>query len=159
MKLKPRELFLLGIGGLSVTTLLLSNFKAKRLIGTWSTVSNVGAYINPSSGQILGNSATSHHVTLNADGTYQKTDYYQFYGNDCKWFQHSGTYEIQGDLIVFNPEESDWAICGMPSQKRPLEPLSSRWRFHKYNDGWKLELLGSIGTQDWAYAERLTRQE
>jgi hypothetical protein len=154
--MKLHQLFLL-VTTLSVTALMPSHAESLSPIGTWSNVGNVGTYVNPANGQVLGTSAAAHHVTLNADGSYQKTDYYQF--NDCKWFQHSGTYEIQEDRILFNPEEYNWAICGNPAGTLPLETQTFRWRFHEYNDGIKLELLSSNSTQDWGYAEALSRQE
>jgi hypothetical protein len=155
MKIERHQLFWL-VTTLCLTPLLPSPAQEMSPIGTWGTVGNIADYVSPN-GTITGTSTTAHHITLKADGSYQKTDYYNF--RDCWWFQHSGTYKIQADRILFKPKKHHQAQCGQSAQKRPLKTLTVRWRFKEYNDGIKLELLDSIGTQDWEYAHRLSRQE
>jgi hypothetical protein len=156
LTMKLHQLFLLTIT-FSITALIPSQAQPSSMFGTWSTVSNVGTRVNPYNGQVLGTTGAAHHITLKANGSYEKTDFYQF--ADCRWFQHSGTYKIQNDRLLLNPKKYDWAICGEPSAKRPLTTQIYRWRFQQYNDGTKLELLSTTRTQDWGYAETLTRQE
>ncbi len=140
-----------------LTTSAISN--NPDLIGSWSTTSYFGDYVDANTGAYAGDSQTAHGITLNADGTYNMLDYYNIDFN-CKWFRYKGKYQVSGTTLSLQTLEYEIAECGQAFVRQPNETQEYLWRFEQYEDGVKLELL-SVNSyrddKDWYYANRYSR--
>ncbi len=126
------------------------------LVGSWSTSSYFGDYVDANTGAYAGDSQTAHGVTFNADGTYSMVDYYNIDFN-CKWFRLQGTYQAQADKIILQTQTYEISECGKPFAAQPNETREYFWRFMQYDNGVKLELLPTSSyrdERDWFYANR-----
>lgn len=126
------------------------------LIGSWSTSSYFGDYVNANTGAYEGDSQTAHGVTFNNDGTYNMVDYYNI-DFDCKWFRLQGTYQVQAETIILQTQTYEISECGKTFVTQPNETREYLWRFMQYDDGVKLKLLPTYSyrdERDWFYANR-----
>ena len=126
------------------------------LVGSWSTTSYFGDYVDANTGAYAGDSQTAHGVTFNNDGTYHMVDYYNIDFN-CKWFKLQGTYQVQAEKIILQTQNYEISECGKPFVAQPNETREYLWRFMQYDDGVKLELLPVYSyrdDKDWFYANR-----
>jgi hypothetical protein len=126
------------------------------IIGSWSTSSYFGDYVDASSGAYLADAQSAHGVTFNGNGTYQMLDYYNLNGS-CQWFRYSGTYQVQSEKIIAQPQQSEMSVCGGAFTNIENTTQEFFWRFVQYDDGMKLELLPVSSyrdERDWFYAYR-----
>jgi hypothetical protein len=144
----------------TVTNPLTTNqSETQGILGSWSTSSYFGDYVDANTGAYAGDAQSAHGVTFNADGTYNMVDYYDL-DSSCKWFKSKGTYTLQADRLMIQTLEYEISECGGAFIKQPNETRDYLWRFAQYEDGIKLELLGTASyrdEKDWFYANRYSR--